>query len=155
MAKVLVMDDSKIYRLRLRELLVTNGYEVCEAIDGQDAWEQLSSGVISPDFLLLDVNTPRLDGVQLCEKLFENKVCEGRPIILITTEATVELKVRAKKCGVRAWLLKPVQAEKLLKTMGHVANKPDDSGGDKSDSGVGCTRCWADFSFAMTSRSST
>jgi two-component system chemotaxis response regulator CheY len=120
MYKVLVMDDSKIFRLKLKELLVTNGYEVMEAIDGQDAWEQLSSGAISPDFLMLDVNTPRLDGVALCEKLFEAKICEGKPIILVTTESNPDLKERAKKCGVRAWILKPIQSEKLLSTLAKV-----------------------------------
>lgn len=136
MSKVLVMDDSKIYRLRLRDLLVTNGYEVVEAIDGQDAWEQLSSGVIAPDYLLLDVNTPRMDGVQLCEKLHESNICKGKPIILITTESTLALKERAKKVGVRAWLLKPIQADKLLKTMARISGSTGSPAGSQGDDSV-------------------
>lgn len=120
MQKVLVMDDSKIIRVKIRDLLVANGYEVFEAIDGQDAWEQLSSGLVNPDFLMLDVNTPRLDGVSLCEKLFEAKICQGKPIFLVTTESNPDLKDRAKRCGVSAWILKPIQADKLLLVLSKV-----------------------------------
>ena len=67
--RVLVVDDEPQIRRSLRVALRANGYDVEEAVTGEDALEQAASR--PPDLVILDLSLPDIDGVQVCTALRE------------------------------------------------------------------------------------
>ena len=65
--RVLIADDNPAMRQSLREILSYEGYEAVEAVDGGDALELLTKGLI--DILLLDLAMPKLSGIELLQQL--------------------------------------------------------------------------------------
>jgi two-component system chemotaxis response regulator CheY len=113
MAKILVVDDSKALRMQLRRDLEKAGHKVVEAENGQVGISQVGQ---NPDIemILCDVNMPVMDGLAMCEQLFQTESFRAIPKFMLTTEAFPALKQRAKEAGVMAWIIKPYTAEKLL-----------------------------------------
>lgn len=71
--RILIVEDDRISRLLLRRILETIGdVEVIEAEDGQSAWELLDGGLV-PDLSFLDINMPRLGGLELLERIRKDK----------------------------------------------------------------------------------
>ena len=112
MAKILIVDDSQTLRDDLRRTLVGAGHVVVEADQGLAGLARLGE---HPDvqLILSDVNMPEMDGITMCEKIKERKL-SSVPILMLTTEASPDLKNRAKEAGVRAWVTKPYIPAKLL-----------------------------------------
>lgn len=110
--KILIVDDSETVRLQLRKDLTENGFEVVEAFDGVDGLEQLRAH--KPDFILCDVNMPRLDGLAMCAQVRKEPGFEKIPIFMLTTEAGPDAKKRAKEIGITAWITKPYEPAKLI-----------------------------------------
>jgi two-component system chemotaxis response regulator CheY len=120
MARILVVDDSETVRAQLKKDLASKGHEVTEAADGElglQAYDK-SGGV---DLIICDVNMPKMDGLTMCSKLATkgNKA----PIFMLTTEGSETMKTQAKSFGVRAWIIKPYVAEKLLMAVEKVVGK--------------------------------
>ena len=122
MAKILVVDDSETQRFQIKKALQTAGYEVIEAVDGQEGLQKLE-GDAGIGLILCDVNMPVMDGLTMCTKLNEKGSHAGVPIFMLTTESSNELKEAGKKVGVRAWIIKPYVAEKLLAAIEKVIKK--------------------------------
>jgi two-component system chemotaxis response regulator CheY len=122
MPKILVVDDSESQRVRLRQDLEGAGYQVVEGQNGNDGLEKLES---NPDVALVicDVNMPEMDGLTFCSKIHEGGKHVGLPIFMLTTEASPELRQKAKQFGVRAWIIKPHVAAKLLEAAAKVIKK--------------------------------
>src|ERR1017187_8908852 len=113
MAKILVVDDSESQRFQLKRDLEGAGHQVLEGLNGQDGLDKL---VANPDvnLIICDVNMPGMDGLTMCSKIQEVGKFPGLSIFMLTSEATAELKQKAKQYGVRAWITKPYVAAKLL-----------------------------------------
>lgn len=122
MAKVMVVDDAEAQRFPLKQEFEKAGYQVVEAADGFSGLKQLSA---NPDvgLIICDVNMPGMDGLTMCSKVFENEAWRSIPIFMLTTEASVELKQKAKQFGVRAWITKPFDAKKLIEAAAKVIKK--------------------------------
>ena len=118
----MVVDDSESQRARLRQDLESGGYQVVEGQNGADGLEKLAA---NPDLSLVicDVNMPEMDGLTFCSKIQESGKHPGLPIFMLTTEASPELRQRAKNLGVRAWIIKPHVAAKLLEAASKVIKK--------------------------------
>ncbi len=112
MAKILIVDDSKLLRTQLREDLEKGGHVVTEAVDGYDGIEKISNDQFS--LIICDVNMPNMDGLTMCAKVRENPKNSSLQIFMLTTETGPEMKARGKEVGVRAWVTKPYTADKLL-----------------------------------------
>lgn len=117
---VLTVDDSASMRALLRAALTSNGFNVEQAEDGQEALEWLATNEV--DVVLTDINMPRLDGFGLIEKLRETALHADRPILVLTTESSDEKKMRAKNAGATGWIVKPFDAEKLTAALRRVAH---------------------------------
>ncbi len=114
MYNILVVEDSAMTRQlitfalkRLPDIRIT------EATNGMEAFKKFSTETF--DLILTDINMPGMDGLKLVEFLRKDPKYKETPIIIITTEGAEEDKNKAMAVGATAYLLKPIQTQKLLK----------------------------------------
>ncbi len=110
--KILIIDDSAVFRKVLNLNLKSAGYEVVEAVDGVDGFNKLMAGSI--DLVVCDVNMPNMDGLTFVGKVRANENTRFIPIIMLTTESQEEKKKKGLEAGAKAWLVKPFAPEQLL-----------------------------------------
>ena len=110
--RVMTVDDSATVRQVLQMTLSGAGYDVVEAVDGQDALEKLASE--SVDMLVTDLNMPKLDGIDLIQEVRQKPGNRFMPIIMLTTESQPEKKHEGKSAGASGWIVKPFKPEQLL-----------------------------------------
>jgi two-component system chemotaxis response regulator CheY len=112
-AKVLVVDDSLMVRQQVRSTLSQAGFEIVEAHDGLDALEKLSG---APDLALivLDVNMPAMNGIELLRRLRGDVRSAKVPVIMLTTEGHPQLMQEAKALGAKGWIIKPFKPDLLV-----------------------------------------
>jgi two-component system chemotaxis response regulator CheY len=113
MAKILVVDDSEIIRVQLKNDLLTQGYNVVEADNGLNGLAIVAQNK-DIDLIISDVNMPEMDGPTMCKKLHQNPESNGIPIVMLTTQSNPELKASCKEHGVIAWITKPYKLKGLL-----------------------------------------
>lgn len=109
---VMVIDDSGSFRTVVKLALQKAGYQVTEAVDGQDATEKLSGK--KPNLIVCDVNMPRMDGLSFARNMKASAEHRFTPIIMLTTESQDAKKAEGKAAGVRAWITKPFQPSQLV-----------------------------------------
>ena len=130
MAKILVVDDSSVIRESLKATLGGEGYEVLEAQDGAFA---LKVVLATPDIevILTDINMPNLDGFGLCQEIRNKLPPTQKPasIIALTTESSPEMKQKGKDVGIKGWLNKPHDPERLLLAVKMILEKRKTQGG--------------------------
>jgi len=107
--KVLVVDDEPKIRMFIRANLEARGYEVYLAQDGIEAVE--IAGRVNPDVIVLDVNMPRMDGIEACRRIRE---WADMPIIILSVRENEKDKVRALDEGADDYVTKPFGIEELL-----------------------------------------
>lgn len=108
--KILVADDEQAVRDSLRRSLRFNGYEICEAEDGEQALEVIRRE--EPDLTILDVMMPKLDGLGVCRSLRSSGY--ERPILMLTARDGVADRVAGLDAGADDYLPKPFALEELL-----------------------------------------
>ena len=108
--RVLVVDDDKAVRESLRRSLEYNGYDVVLASDGAEALASI--GTARPDVVVMDVMMPRLDGLETTRALRASG--NDVPILVLTTEASDDMKNQGKAAGATGWMVKPFDPAKLL-----------------------------------------
>lgn len=110
MLNVLVVDDDQALRLTVKSCL-ENHFAVDEAFDGINAMEKILSGAKKYDLVLLDVDMPRLGGLDTLRKIKE--IDPGTIVIIMTAHATLNDAVQAVKDGAYDYLSKPVSSDDL------------------------------------------
>lgn len=116
MIRALVVDDSLAMRKSLVHALQREaGAECDEAEDGADGLKRFSSGRY--DIVLTDINMPLMDGLKLVNAIRQILGNRQVPIIVITTESAAEDRARALSLGANAYLVKPVQAKRVVETV--------------------------------------
>ena len=111
---VLVVEDSRTWREMLCLALTKGGYRVEAAIDGQEAWEKLRSG-LNCDLIFCDLEMPRLNGLDLLSRIKQYSDFSCVPIAILTFATDEQYQQRAKQLGANAYLIKPYTEENLLK----------------------------------------
>jgi len=113
MAKtILAVDDSTSIRQMVSFTLKGAGYDVVEAVDGQDGLDKAKSKPIN--LVLTDQNMPKMDGLSLIKSLRGLPQYKTTPILMLTTEAGDDMKAKGKAAGATGWLVKPFDPQKLL-----------------------------------------
>jgi two-component system chemotaxis response regulator CheY len=116
MAKtVLSVDDSSSIRQMVSFTLKSAGYEVIEAIDGQDGLDKAKSRTVN--LVLTDQNMPRMDGLTLIKTLRSMPNYKTVPILMLTTESGDTMKTQGRAAGATGWLVKPFDPAKLLEVV--------------------------------------
>ena len=90
-----------------------------EAEDGVKGLAKLNEAS-DIQLILCDVNMPNMDGLTMCGRVREIENYKNIPIFMLTTEANEEMKKVAKEIKVRAWIIKPYVAQKLLSAINTV-----------------------------------
>ncbi len=116
MAKViLAVDDSNSIRQMVVFTLKGAGYEVEEAVDGEEALKKAKTKTIH--LILTDQNMPKMDGLTLIRSIRTLPQYTKTPILMLTTEASDGMKVQGRAAGATGWLVKPFNPEKLLEVI--------------------------------------
>ena len=113
MAKILIIDDERSIRNSLREILEYEGYEVKDASDGVEGFKIASEEKF--DIILSDIKMPKMDGLELLEKLKESGV--DSQIIMISGHGTIETAVEAIRNGAFDFIAKPLDLNRVLITL--------------------------------------
>ncbi len=115
MPSILAVDDSASMRQMVSFTLKSAGFEVIEAVDGEDAWEKASRQRV--DLVLTDQNMPRMDGLTLTKRLRDSLQFKTTPILILTTESSDQMKQAGRSAGATGWLVKPFDPKKLIEVI--------------------------------------
>ena len=110
---ILTVDDSASLRMAIRIALSGAGYAVTEASDGAEGLAKATAQRF--DLIVTDLNMPNMDGLEMIRALRQQPAQAGIPIIFLTTESDDAMKAQAKAAGATGWLVKPFQAEQLIR----------------------------------------
>jgi two-component system chemotaxis response regulator CheY len=115
MATILTVDDSASIRQMVSFTLRGAGYEVLEAVDGEDALNKARGGPVN--LVLTDLKMPKMDGITLIRELRKLPTYRFVPMLTLTTESSPERKAEGKAAGATGWLVKPFNPDRLLATI--------------------------------------
>jgi two-component system chemotaxis response regulator CheY len=109
----LIVEDSPMMRqLLVLALSRIRNLQIVEADDGVDGLRKLAGGKF--DIILTDINMPIMDGLKLVKRIRTDPVHKDVPVIVITTEASSEDRMRALQLGANAYITKPIQASQVI-----------------------------------------
>ena len=110
--RILIVDDNEMNRDILVTRLSTQGYELTQAADGEEALAAAKEQL--PDLILLDVMMPKIDGIEVCRRLKGDASLPFMPIILVTAKAASSDVVAGLDAGADEYLTKPVDQMSLV-----------------------------------------
>ncbi|HSD50642.1 MAG TPA: response regulator [Candidatus Methylomirabilis sp.] len=111
-ARILAIEDHEDNRRILRDLLRSAGYEVIEAVTGQEGITLAESSC--PDLILMDIQLPDVDGYEATRRIKANPALRAIPIIAVTSYALSGDDVKALQAGCDAYVTKPYSPRALL-----------------------------------------
>lgn len=112
LAEVLVVDDSLSVRRSLSQFLQDSGFRVRLARDGIEAVRAVEER--APDLLLVDMEMPRMNGLELTAHLRQQESTRALPVIMLTSRSMQKHRQQAELAGVTAYLTKPFQETELM-----------------------------------------
>jgi two-component system chemotaxis response regulator CheY len=110
--RILTIDDSKTMRDMLRLTLAGAGFEVLQAVDGQDGLDVLTRERV--DVVITDINMPKLDGYGVIRHLRADADYDNTPILVLSTESDQKTKDIGRDAGATGWLVKPFNPDQLV-----------------------------------------
>ena len=117
--RILTIDDSKTMRDMLRFTLVDAGYDVLQAVDGQDGIDVLARERV--DVVITDINMPKLDGYGVIRHMRADAGYDDTPILVLSTESDQKTKDIGRDAGATGWLVKPFDPAQLVEIVRQVA----------------------------------
>jgi two-component system chemotaxis response regulator CheY len=118
--RILTIDDSKTIRDMLRFTLADAGFEVLQAVDGQDGLDVLGKEQV--DVVITDINMPKMDGYEVIRRMRSDSAHKSTPILVLTTESEVDKRDIARQAGATGWMVKPFDPDRLIATINKVAS---------------------------------
>ena len=113
MPKILIIDDEKSIRNTLKEILAYEGYDVSEAQDGIEGIKLAEKDKF--DIILSDIKMPKMDGIEVLEKLQE--ITPETPVVMISGHGNIETAVEAIRKGAFDYISKPLDLNRMLVTI--------------------------------------
>lgn len=115
MKTILFVDDHASIRELVKDILKVKGYEVLLSDDGSNAVKYFDGRSI--DLLITDLHMERMNGIELTKFVRNDTNYKHLPVIILTTESQIEKKTEAKQAGATGWMVKPFDADNLLKVV--------------------------------------
>lgn len=115
--KILVVEDNQDNREMVVKVLKFNGYQVVEAVDGEEAIEKVKAE--DPDLILLDIFLPKMDGYEATRRLKGDTSLRNIPIIALTAHAMKGSMEEALAAGCDGYIPKPIDVRELPKQIQH------------------------------------
>ena len=112
--KILIAEDEKISRMVLANALANNSYEVLQAHDGQEAWDIFQKEKEDIYIAILDWRMPRMDGIELCQKIKDTSLSHYVYVIFLTGKKDIDSIVEGLERGADDYLPKPFDKRELL-----------------------------------------
>ena len=109
---ILVVEDQEDNRRIMRDLLTSAGYEVMEAVNGEEG--VAAAEAHRPDLILMDIQLPGLDGYEATRQIKANPDLQHIPIIVVTSYALSGDDVKAYEAGCDDYVSKPFSPRELL-----------------------------------------
>ena len=121
MAHILIIDDERLIRHALKDILEYEKHTVEEAEDGAAGLKAALEGKY--DVIFCDVKMPQKDGIEVVEALTLKGV--ETPVVIMTGHGTVELAVQALKAGAYDFIEKPLDLNRVLVALRHATDRED------------------------------
>ena len=118
--RILTIDDSRTIRDMLNLTLSEAGFEVLQAIDGEDGIDVLEKQE-RVDLVITDINMPKMDGYGVIRHIRQQSKYNGMPVLVLTTESEKGKRNIAKEAGATGWMVKPFDPERLIATINKVS----------------------------------
>ncbi|HKZ57640.1 MAG TPA: response regulator [Thermodesulfovibrionales bacterium] len=109
--KILVVDDNNDSRELVVKVLKNQGYEMIEAIDGEDALEKAVSE--KPDLILMDISIPKINGYEVTKRLKSLEEVKKIPVVALTAHAMRGDRAKALEAGCEGYISKPINVREL------------------------------------------
>ncbi|MTW10678.1 response regulator [Pseudoduganella eburnea] len=116
--KVLVVDDDVVSRMVLMHLIDGCGkFEIIEAEDGADAWQQLQGG-LRPGIVFCDLRMPRMSGLELLQQVRAHGELAQVPFVLVSSATDKDTVQQATLAGATGYIVKPFQSDQVRAHLG-------------------------------------
>ena len=112
MPRILVVDDSPTEVFRFKEILNKYGYEVIEAMNGEEGIQMAK--IILPDLILMDIVMPGINGFQATRQITRDNLTKHIPIIIVSTKDQETDRVWGKRQGAVDYLTKRIGEKQLI-----------------------------------------
>lgn len=104
MVKILIIEDEELIIRLLQRKLVSVGYEVTVATNGEEGLAKMKE--IRPDMVLCDIVMPKVSGFEVLEAMSKDEELKKLPVMIISNSGQPAELDRAKRYGVKGWLVK-------------------------------------------------
>ena len=104
MQKILVIEDDKFLRELIVQKLLKEGYEIVEAVEGEEGIKKVTEE--NPDIILLDIILPGMDGFEVLKKIKEDKKVQHIPVIILSNLGQQDDIDKGIKLGAKDYLIK-------------------------------------------------
>lgn len=105
--KILIVDDEKGIITMMKTYFEMSGYQVFTAYNGKEALQKVTC---QPDMILLDINMPEMNGLEVCQRIREHITC---PILFLTARIESSDKITGFRAGADDYIVKPFDIDEL------------------------------------------
>lgn len=117
--KVLVVDDATFMRIKLKDILEKNGYEVVgEAANGIEAVDQYKE--LNPDIVTLDITMPEMDGIEALKQIKAHDT--DASVLMCSAMGQQSMVMDAIRAGALDFIVKPFDTERVIKALDKIVN---------------------------------
>jgi len=110
--RILIIEDEEDNRAIMRDLLITAGYNLIEAVDGEEGVKLAQRE--RPDLILMDIQLPIVDGYEATRRIRASAELKSIPIIAVTSYALRGDDAKARAAGCDSYVAKPFSPRELL-----------------------------------------
>jgi two-component system, chemotaxis family, chemotaxis protein CheY len=119
--RIVLVDDSKTIlataQMALEDMVGSGAIEFKTYLNPVELLGNLQNGTENFDLLISDINMPQMNGLDLAQAIKSDARFKQKPVLILTTESSADMKQRGKDIGVTGWMVKPFSDDKLVKSI--------------------------------------